>query len=80
MISLGIVDIALLVIVVVAAVLGARTHHMARFWFIFVIVLIILVERFAPGTLAALGNAIRGIDRVNDLAPHITINPIVTIQ
>ncbi len=80
MISLGIVDIVLLVILVAAVVVGARTHQMARFWIVLVVVLIIMVERLAPGTLAAVGTAIRGIDRVNDLAPHININPVITIQ
>ncbi len=80
MISLGIVDIALLVVLIIAAVIGARTHQMVRFWIVLVIVLIILAERFAPGTLAAIGNAIHGIDRVNALAPHININPVITIQ
>ncbi len=80
MISLGIVDVVLLVILIAAIIVGARTRPMARFWIVLVIVLIILVERLAPGTLAAVGSAIRGIDQVNNLAPHININPVITIQ
>jgi hypothetical protein len=44
------------------------------------LVILIELERFAPGSLTFMQGAIRGIDSINEQLPHIQISPIVTIQ
>ncbi len=80
MISIGIVDLILIILLVVAIFASGRRRARTVSVLIVALLIIIIVERVAPGTLASIGNAIHGIDRVNDAGPHITIQPIVNFQ
>jgi hypothetical protein len=80
MINIGLIDLLLLAILVIALVYSLRGHNLLPFAAILVIVLLIELERLAPGAMVALGNAIHEIDVINEQLPHIQISPIVTIQ
>jgi hypothetical protein len=80
MISFGIIDLILIVILIATFIGSLRSHTILPFAIVLVLVLFIELERFAPGSLTAMQSAIRGIDSVNERLPHIQINPIVTIQ
>ncbi len=80
MINLGVIDILLVVILLAVFVYASRRKEMMTFYVVLVIVLIIELERLVPGSLQALGNAIRGIDTVNASLPHVSIQPIITIS
>jgi len=80
MISLGLIDLLLIVILVVTLFSTFRTHTILPFAIVFVLVFLIELERFAPGSLTAMQTAIRSIDSINAQLPHIQISPIVTIQ
>jgi len=80
MISLGVVDLILLLLLVLAIYLAIqrRGHRLALL--VTLILVVILLERLAPGTLASIGTAIQGLDRVNNAGPHLTIAPIIRFQ
>ncbi len=80
MISLGLIDILLVLLVVGMFLYSSRRHAMLPFYVVLVLVVLIEIERLAPGVLAAAGNAIHGIDAVNKQLPHVEISPIVTIK
>ncbi len=80
MISIGIVDLILIILLAVAIFTSGRRRARTVSVLIVALLIIIIVERLAPGTLAGIGNAIHSIDRVNDAGPHITIQPIVNFQ
>ncbi len=80
MISIGIVDLILIVLLAIAIFASGKRKERALSFLIIAILIVIIVERLAPGTLASIGNAIHGIDSVNDAGPHITIQPIVRFQ
>jgi hypothetical protein len=44
------------------------------------LLLVIIVERPAPGTLASIGALINGIDQLNAMGPHLEIQPIIRFQ
>ncbi len=80
MISLGIVDVILIVLLVVALFASGKRKATTLSVLIVAILIVVIVERVAPGTLASVGDAIHSIDRVNDAGPHITIEPIIRFQ
>ncbi len=80
MVSLGIIDIVLIILLLVALSTASRRRNAGLALIVIALLLVIFLERFVPGSLAALGNAIRGIDRVNDNGPHLTIAPIVSFK
>lgn len=80
MINLGLIDILLLVILLAVLGYASRKHQMLPFYVVLVIVLMIELERLVPGTMKVLGDAIRGIDAVNAGLPHLSIQPIITVQ
>ncbi len=80
MISLGIIDVLLILIVVVTFYNALRSRSLLPFAIVFTFVFLIELERFAPGSLTAMQRVIRGIDSTNAQLPHIQISPIVTIQ
>lgn len=80
MISLGILDIVIFGILIALAVFAMRRRLYSRFYLVMAIFVVFLVERLVPGALSALGNVIHSIDRINDLGPHLTINPIITFR
>jgi hypothetical protein len=80
MISLGLIDLLLIVILLVTFFSAVRTHTYLPFAIVFVLVVLVELERFAPGSFTAMQTAIRNIDSINEQLPHIQISPIVTIQ
>lgn len=80
MISLGILDIVIFGILLALAVYAMRRRQSGWFYIMLAIFLVYLIERLIPGALSAVGNVIHSIDRVNDLGPHLTINPIITFR
>ncbi len=80
MINLGIVDLILIVLFVLMIYSAFRRRGLALTILIAVLLLVVIVERLAPGTLASIGTAIGGIDQVNAAGPHLEIQPIVTLQ
>jgi hypothetical protein len=80
MISLGILDIVIFGILIALAVYAMRHRQFGRFYLVTAIFVVFLIERLIPGALSAVGNVIHSIDRVNDLGPHLTINPIITFR
>ena len=80
MITLGVVDIVLLVVLIIAAVISTQRRSYGLVFFFGALFLLILVERLAPGFLATIGNAIHGIDALNDKMPHLSINPVITFK
>ena len=80
MISLGILDIVIFGVLLALAVYAMRHRLYSRFYIVIAIFIVFLVERLVPGALSAVGNVIHSIDRINDLGPHLTINPIITFR
>lgn len=80
MINLGLIDVFMLVLLVLMFIYSARRRMMLPFYVTLVLLLLIELERLVPGVLAALGNAVHGIDAVNAQLPHVEISPIVTIK
>ncbi len=80
MISLGIVDVILIVLLVLAIYLASKRRQLALSILVAVLLVAVMTERLAPGTLSSVGSAIHGIDRVNDAGPHMTIQPIVRFE
>jgi hypothetical protein len=80
MIDLGIVDLILILLFVLMIYLSLRRRGLGLSILIAVLLLAVILERLAPGTLASIGNAIRGIDQVNAAGPHLEIQPIVRFQ
>ncbi len=80
MISLGVVDLVLILLLVFAVILAGK-RQATGFTIVFIAILVtILVERVAPGTLANVGTAIQGVNRVNDTGPHIQIQPVIHFE
>lgn len=80
MINLGLIDLLLLVILIVAFVYALRRRGWLIFAIVLIVILLIELERLVPGTMTALGDAIHAIDQVNAQLPHIQIQPIITVQ
>jgi hypothetical protein len=80
MISLGLIDVLLIIVLLVTFFGALRTHTILPFALVLTLVIMIELERFAPGSLTAVQSAIRRIDAINEQLPHIQIAPIVTIQ
>ncbi len=80
MINLGIVDLILILLFVLMIYYSLRRRGLGLSILIAVLLLAVIVERLVPGTLASIGNAIRGIDQVNAAGPHLEIQPIVSFQ
>ena len=80
MVSFGVIDLLLILILILAFYFGSRRRTTGLFIVLVAIFLIILTERLAPGSLAALGNAIHQIDAINAAGPHLTIAPIITFR
>ncbi len=80
MINLGLIDLLLLVILFAAFVYALRRRGWLTFAIVLIVILLIELERLAPGTLTALGDAIHAIDKVNAQLPHVQIQPIITVQ
>lgn len=80
MINLGVIDVLLLLVLVGMLFQALRTRNLLPFFITLFIILLIELERFVPGTMAALGNGIRSIDAMNENLPHIQISPIITIK
>ncbi len=80
MISIGIVDVILIALLIAAIIASGKRQATALSVLIVAILLVVMIERVAPGTLASVGTAIRGIDQVNDAGPHLTIQPIINIE
>jgi|PlaIllAssembly_1097288.scaffolds.fasta_scaffold1362422_1 hypothetical protein len=80
MISFGLIDLLLIVILLVTFYSSLRSHTMLPFAITLALVFLIEMERFAPGSLTAMQSAIHSIDSINEQLPHIQVSPIVTIQ
>ncbi len=80
MITLGIVDIVLIVLFLMAAYAGYRRRGTAVSILVAVLLVFVLIERIAPGTLTRIGDGIHQIDLVNSNGPHVTIDPIIRIE
>ncbi len=80
MISFGIVDLILILLLVFAIYLSSRRRNLGISILLIAVLITIMVERVAPGTLASIGTAIHGIDSINDAGPHIQIQPIIRFQ
>ncbi len=80
MINLGVIDIVMLALLIVVFAYASRRHRMWVFYLTLVVLLLIELERLAPGTLAAVGTAVHGIDAFNVQMPHVQISPIITVK
>jgi hypothetical protein len=80
MISLGIIDVILIVLLVLMLYLSLRRRGLGLSILIAVLLFAVIVERLVPGTLASIGNAVRGLDQVNAAGPHLEIQPIVQFK
>ncbi len=80
MINLGLIDLLILVILFVSFMYMLRRRAILQFAIVLVVVILIEMERLAPGAMTGIGNAIHAIDAVNAQLPHIQIQPVVTIQ
>ncbi len=80
MINLGIVELVLLFLLLLAVFLAVKGRGTGVSILVALVLVVVLSERLAPGTLASLGNESRGIDRVDNAAPHVTIQPIVKFE
>ncbi len=80
MINLGVIDLLLLIILIVAFVYALRRRGWLTFSIVLIIILLIELERLAPGTMTAIGDTIHTIDKVNAQLPHVQIQPIITVQ
>jgi hypothetical protein len=80
MIGLGIAELALLFLLLLATFVAVKRRASALSVLAAVVLVVVLSERLAPGTLASMGNAIRGIDQVDYAGPHLTIQPVVRLE
>jgi len=80
MISFGLIDLLLIILLLATFLSAIRTRTILPFIILLMIVIMIELERFAPGSLTAIQSMIRGIDSINAQLPHIQISPIVTIH
>ena len=80
MISLGAIDIGVTVLFLIIAFVTLKEKLYAFFYAAVFVFAILLIERLAPGALVQLSNAIQSVNRLNDMAPHLNINPVVTFQ
>jgi hypothetical protein len=80
LINLGFVDIFLVLILVIALIYSLKRRYMLPFYVILTIVVLIELERLAPGLMTTVGSAIHQIDAINEQLPHVQISPIVTIR
>ncbi len=80
MISLGIVDILLILLFAAALYMSFQRRATAFSMLIAVLLVFVLLERVAPGALTQIGDGIHNIDRINNSGPHITIDPIVRFE
>lgn len=80
MISIGIIDLILIFLFVLMLFLSLRRRGLGLSILFAVLLFVVIVERLVPGTLASLGNAVRGIDQVNAAGPHLEIQPIIHFQ
>ena len=80
MINLGIVELVLLFLLLLAVFLAIKGRGIGVSVLVALVLVVVLSERLAPGTLASLGSEIRGIDRVDNAGPHVTIQPIVRFE
>jgi hypothetical protein len=80
MINLGLIDVLLLFVILIALVYSLRRNYRLPFYVVLVLVLLIELERLVPGTMTSLGNGIHFIDEINEQLPHIQISPIISIE
>jgi hypothetical protein len=80
MINLGLIDIVLVLVLLSVFFYSTRKREMLPFYVVLVLVLLIEVERLAPGTMKVIGDGIHSIDAVNANLPHLEIRPIVSIK
>ena len=80
MISLGIIDIILIVILIALIYVSARRRRSLAIFVAIAVVALIVAERVVPGTLASVGNGIRCLDAINNAMPHLLIDPFIKIQ
>jgi len=79
MISLGVVDIILIVILIALIYVSARRRRSVAIFVVIAIIALIIIERVVPGTLASIGSGIRSLDAINNSMPHLLIQPIIKI-
>ncbi len=77
MITLGLVDLLLVLLFLLMVYLSFRGRSRGASILIGVLLLAILAECVAPGTFASIGQAIQGLNQVNAAGPHVQIQPIV---
>jgi predicted branched-subunit amino acid permease len=80
MISLGIVDLILVLLFVLMIYLASRRRGQRVSTLLAVLLLAVILERLVPGTLASIGTAIRGLNQVNAAGPHLQFQPIIRFQ
>jgi hypothetical protein len=80
MINLGAIDILMLVILILMYAYSIRRRMMWPFYVTLVLLVLIELERLAPGVLTTTANAVHGIDAVNANLPHVEISPIITVK
>jgi hypothetical protein len=80
MITLGVADLLVVLLFVVTVVVTTKEKMFGFFYVAVFVFVILLAERLAPGALTQVSNAIQSVNKLNDLAPHLTINPIVTFK
>ena len=80
MISLGVVDLGVSAIFLIVAVVTLKEKLYGFFYMALFVFLILLVERLAPGALEQVSKAIQSVNRLNDIAPHLNISPVVTFK
>jgi hypothetical protein len=80
MITLGIVDLILIVLFVLMLYLVMRRRSLGLSILILVLLVAVILERLVPGSLASIGTAIRGIDQLNAAGPSLTFQPIIRFQ
>jgi hypothetical protein len=77
MINLGVLDIVLLVVLLLAYVYSRRKHITLPFYLVLFLLVLMQVERLFPGLFAGI---VRGVDTLNAQMPHVQISPIITIK
>ncbi len=80
MITLGVVDLILILLFIFMIYNISRRRGLGLSILIAVILLVVILERLEPGTMTSIGLAIRGLDQVNAVGPHIQFQPIIRFQ
>ncbi len=80
MISLGVVDAGVTALFVIVAYITIKERLYGFFYMTVFVFLVLLVERLAPGALARLSTAIQSVNRLNEIAPYINVNPLMTFK